>query len=39
MFKDIDLVIIGAGLSGCVIAEQVANILDWEYIENQQEIN
>src|ERR1035437_3897772 len=32
MFKNIDLVIIGAGLSGCVIAERVAKLLNWKVL-------
>ena len=32
MNKNIDLVVIGAGLSGCVIAERAAKILNWKVL-------
>ena len=32
MIENIDLVIIGAGLSGCVIAERAAKILNWKVL-------
>jgi UDP-galactopyranose mutase len=32
VYKDIDLVVVGAGLSGCVIAERAAKLLNWKVL-------
>lgn len=32
MYNNIDLVLVGAGLSGCVIAEQAAKLLNWKVL-------
>jgi UDP-galactopyranose mutase len=32
VYKNIDLVVIGAGLSGCVIAERAAKLLNWKVL-------
>lgn len=32
MIRDLDLIVVGTGLSGCVIAEQVANKLGWKVL-------
>jgi UDP-galactopyranose mutase len=32
MYQDIDLVVVGAGLSGCVIAERAAKLLNWKIL-------
>jgi len=32
MFKNIDLVVVGAGLTGCVIAERAAKLLNWKVL-------
>lgn len=32
MYEEVDLIIVGAGLSGCVIAERAANLLHWKVL-------